>query len=267
MERVLTRNIHKENSQSVEVYEAGGGYAGLRKAVTSMSPVDVVEAVKKSGLRGRGGAGFPAGLKWSFMPAEKTKKHYLLCNADESEPGTFKDRLLMEQDPHMVLEGCMLGAYAMQADACYIYIRGEFGYSANRVAAKRRLRRPMKSDTPGKNVVRKRLGLRAGASTVGAGAYICGEETALMSSLEGDRGLSTRFKPPFPAQSGVWGRAHDDQQRRDTVACVPDDHRARRRVVRRPRHRTRRTADPSSTVSERSRPSDRAFSKPPWACR
>ena len=125
MEKILTRNIHKENSQSIEVYQAGGGYEGLRKAV-GMGPGDVVEEVKKSGLRGRGGAGFPTGLKWSFMPKEKTKQHYMLCNADESEPGTFKDRLLMEQDPHLMLEGCMIGAYAMLADACYIYIRGEY---------------------------------------------------------------------------------------------------------------------------------------------
>jgi len=217
MERVLTRNIHKENSQSIGVYLAGGGYEGLRKAVTSMTPAEVVDAVKKSGLRGRGGAGFPTGLKWSFMPQEKTKKHYLLCNADESEPGTFKDRLLMEQDPHMTLEGCMIGAYAMQADACYIYIRGEFVFGARMLDEA--VAEAYAKGYAGKNV----CGTGWNCDLVvhrGAGAYICGEETALMTSLEGERG-NPRVKPPFPAQFGVWGMPTTINNV-ETLACVPD---------------------------------------------
>jgi NADH-quinone oxidoreductase subunit F len=217
MEKVLTRNIHKKNSQSIEVYEAGGGYAGLRKAVTSMTPAEVVEAVKKSGLRGRGGAGFPTGLKWSFMPQEKTKKHYLLCNADESEPGTFKDRLLMERDPHMTLEGCMIGAYAMQADACFIYIRGEFVRAAQ--ILEKAVAEAYAKGFAGDNV----CGTGWNCELVvhrGAGAYICGEETALMTSLEGERG-NPRVKPPFPAQFGVWGMPSTINNV-ETLACVPD---------------------------------------------
>src|SRR4029450_11668934 len=128
MERILTRNADREGSQTLAVYESSGGYQALRRAVTTMTPGAVVEEVKKSGLRGRGGAGFPCGLKWSFMPKEVDPKrpHYFLINADESEPGTFKDRLLMERDPHLVLEGSLIGAYAIRAKAVYIYIRGEF---------------------------------------------------------------------------------------------------------------------------------------------
>src|SRR5512134_95195 len=133
MERILTRNVDKEESETLRVYEAGGGYQALRKALSTMTPDAVTEEVKKSGLRGRGGAGFPTGLKWSFMPKEVDPKrpHYLLNNADESEPGTFKDRLLMEKDPHLVIEGTLLAAYAIRASAAYIYIRGEYVFGAN----------------------------------------------------------------------------------------------------------------------------------------
>jgi len=217
MERVLTRNIHKENSQSIEVYEAAGGYEGLCKAVTSMAPGDVVEAVKKSGIRGRGGAGFPTGLKWSFMPQEKTKPHYLLCNADESEPGTFKDRLLMEQDPHMTLEGCMIGAYAMRADACYIYIRGEFVLGAR--VLEKAVTEAYAKGYAGKNICGSGWDCELVVHR-GAGAYICGEETALMTSLEGERG-NPRVKPPFPAQAGAWGMPTTINNV-ETLACVPD---------------------------------------------
>jgi NADH-quinone oxidoreductase subunit F len=216
MEKILTRNIHKENSQSIDVYEASGGYQALRKAVTQMTPVEVIDEVKKSGLRGRGGAGFPTGLKWSFMPPKGDKPHYLLCNADESEPGTFKDRLLMEKDPHLVLEGCMASAYAMHADACYIYIRGEFVLGAE--ILERAVEEAYAKGYAGKNV----CGSGWNCELVihrGAGAYICGEETALMSSLEGGRG-NPRVKPPFPAQSGAWG-APTTINNVETLACVP----------------------------------------------
>ena len=216
MEKILTRNIQKENSQSIEVYEQGGGYRGMRQALGSMSPHDVTELVKKSGLRGRGGAGFPTGLKWSFMPQEKSKPHYLLLNADESEPGTFKDRLLMEKDPHLVVEGSMISAYAIQADICFIYIRGEFVLGVE--VMERAIAEAYDKGYAGKNI----LGSGWDCELVlhrGAGAYICGEETALMDSLEGKRGYP-RFKPPFPAQYGVWG-CPTTINNVETLTCVP----------------------------------------------
>jgi NADH-quinone oxidoreductase subunit F len=216
MEKILTSNIHKDNSQYVGVYEAAGGYAALRKALSSMTPDDVTAVVKRSGLRGRGGAGFPTGLKWSFMPKEKGKPHYLLLNADESEPGTFKDRLLMEKDPHLVIEGCMCSAYAMRADVCYIYIRGEFTHPAR--VMEQAVSEAYAKGYAGKNILGSGWDCEL-VVHVGAGAYICGEETALMTSLEGDRGYP-RFKPPFPAQFGVWG-CPTTINNVETLACVP----------------------------------------------
>jgi NADH-quinone oxidoreductase subunit F len=218
MERVLTRNVHKPRSQGLDVYEAGGGYQALRKALRSMTPDEVTEEVKRSGLRGRGGAGFPTGLKWSFMPREvdPRRPHYLINNADESEPGTFKDRLLMEHDPHLVLEGSLIAAYAIRASTCFIYIRGEF------VAPARTLERAIAEATErgyaGRDILRSGWDCELIVHR-GAGAYICGEETALMSSLEGDRGYP-RLKPPFPAQSGVWG-CPTTINNVETLACVP----------------------------------------------
>jgi len=217
MEKVLTRNIHKENSQSIEVYEAGGGYQSLRKAL-GMSPDDVTEQVKQSGLRGRGGAGFPTGLKWSFMPkqVDPRRPHFLLNNADESEPGTFKDRVLMEKDPHLVIESCLISSWAIRATTCYIYVRGEYVYPMavlNRALAEARARGYV-----GKNVLGSGWDCEIWVHS-GAGAYICGEETGLMSSLEGNRGYP-RLKPPFPAQSGVWG-CPTTINNVETLACVP----------------------------------------------
>ncbi len=216
MEKILTRNLHKENSQSIGVYEAGGGYESLKKVVKSMAPNEVTEVVKASGLRGRGGAGFPTGLKWSFMPKEKTGPQYLLLNADESEPGTFKDRLLMEEDPHLVIEGCMISAFAMQCDVVYIYIRGEFTYGAK--VLDKAIAEAYEKGYAGKNIAGSDFSCELVLHR-GAGAYICGEETALMNSLEGERGYP-RFKPPFPAQKGVWGRPTTINNV-ETLACVP----------------------------------------------
>jgi len=218
MEPILTKNCNKENSQSISVYEAGGGYSSLRKALKEMTPAQVIDEVKASGLRGRGGAGFPAGLKWSFMPKEKdpARPHYLLNNADESEPGTFKDRVLMEKDPHLVVESTMIAGYAMQADACFIYIRGEYVYPARML--EQAVVAAYEKGYAGKNI----LGSGWDCDIVvhrGAGAYICGEETALMTSLEGDRGYP-RIKPPFPAQKGVWGMPTTINNV-ETIACVP----------------------------------------------
>jgi NADH-quinone oxidoreductase subunit F len=202
VERILTRNVDKHESETLAVYEAGWGYQALRKALAAMTPEAVTDEVKKSGLRGRGGAGFPTGLKWTFMPKEVGKKpHYLLCNADESEPGTFKDRLLMERDPHLLLEGCLISSYAIHASVCFIYVRGEYVHSIR--VLERAIAQAYTKGYAGKDI----LGSGWSCELVlhpGAGAYICGEETAMMTSLEGNRGYP-RLKPPFPAQAGLWG--------------------------------------------------------------
>jgi NADH-quinone oxidoreductase subunit F len=216
-EKVLTANVGKENSQSLEVYEASGGYRTLRRALKELAPAEVTDLVKRSGLRGRGGAGFPTGLKWTFMPKEKdpARPHYLLNNADESEPGTFKDRVLIEHDPHLVLESTMLSGYAMQADICFIYIRGEYVKGARTL--ERAAAEAYAKGYIGKNI----LGTDWSCEFIvhrGAGAYICGEETALMSSIEGRRGYP-RYKPPFPAQAGVWGMPTTINNT-ESLACV-----------------------------------------------
>jgi NADH-quinone oxidoreductase subunit F len=201
MEPVLTANCRKDASHTLAVYEAGGGYQALRRAVKAMTPDEVTETVKASGLRGRGGAGFPTGMKWSFMPREPKKPSYLICNADESEPGTFKDRLLMERDPHLVLEGCLVASYAIRAAACFIYIRGEYVLSAS--ILERAIAEAYAKGLAGQRILGSDWSCEL-VLHVGAGAYICGEETALMTSLEGNRGYP-RLKPPFPAQAGLWG--------------------------------------------------------------
>jgi NADH-quinone oxidoreductase subunit F len=192
-----------------------GGYEALRK-VLAMEPAGVVDAVKESGLRGRGGAGFPTGLKWSFMPKEKTRPHYLCCNADESEPGTFKDREIMRWTPHALIEGCAIAQYAIQAEITYIYIRGEFTEPLRVMEAA--LAEAYREGVLGDNAMGsgKRLDMYIHK---GAGAYICGEETALMNSIEGRRG-NPRIKPPFPAASGVFGRPTTINNV-ETLAAVP----------------------------------------------
>src|SRR6266545_3914395 len=197
MERVLLARVGKPNSRSIETYLADGGYAAGRKVLTGgWTPEQVTDEVKKSALRGRGGAGFPTGLKWTFVPKDtRGKPVYLLCNADESEPGTFKDRLLMEEDPHQLIEGMIVSAYALRCRTSYIYIRGEFYLGAQILTdaleeayAKRFL---------GENILNSGYSLDITVHR-GAGAYICGEETGLIESLEGKRG-QPRIKPPFPA--------------------------------------------------------------------
>ena len=214
-EKVLLRNVHHDDQVSIEACVGRGGYENLRKAVT-MQPADLVEMVKSSGLRGRGGAGFPTGLKWTFMPKETTKPKYLVVNADESEPGTFKDRLLMERDPHLVMEGSLIGAYAIGASIVFIYIRGEFVQGWKMLA--KAIEEARGKGYIGKNV----LGSGWSVDVIlhrGAGAYICGEETALMESLEGKRGLP-RLKPPFPASYGVYGNPTTINNV-ETLACLP----------------------------------------------
>lgn len=184
----------------LETYESNGGYGALRKALT-MKPEDVTEEVKKSNLRGRGGACFPTGLKWTFMPKNSAKPKYICANGDESEPGTFKDRQIFEQNPHLFIEGTLIAAYAMGVQIIYVYIRGEYHKWIN-------LLQKAIDDAYAKGYIGKNI-LGSGFSTEmyihrGAGAYICGEESALMNSIEGSRGYP-RVKPPFPAQFGLWG--------------------------------------------------------------
>ena len=200
-EKVLLRNTERENSHTLSIYERSGGYTGLRKAVGTMKPAEVTEEIKKSGLRGRGGAGFPTGMKWSFVPSDSPKPKYLVCNADESEPGTFKDRLLIERDPHAIIEGTILAAYAIGSHWAFIYIRGEFGHAAR--ILERAMEESFQKGYWGKDILGCGYDLKLILHR-GAGAYICGEETALLSSLEGNRGWP-KVKPPFPATHGLFG--------------------------------------------------------------
>ena len=198
---VLTTRWGADKSWRLSTYESMEGYAALRTAL-SMAPDELVGLVKDSGLRGRGGAGFPTGLKWSFMKPGDGKPHYLCCNADESEPGTFKDREIMRWTPHSLIEGCAIGSYAIGAETCYIYIRGEFTEPLERMEAAVREARAAGVIGPNAMGTGKRVDVWVHK---GAGAYICGEETALMNSLEGRRG-NPRIKPPFPAVAGVFGQ-------------------------------------------------------------
>jgi NADH-quinone oxidoreductase subunit F len=213
--RVISKHLGDPMQRRLDTYVARGGYEALKKAL-AMSPAGVVDVVKASGLRGRGGAGFPTGVKWSFMPKEQTKPHYLLCNADESEPGTFKDRELMRWDPHQLIEGCLIGAYAIRAEHIYIYCRGEF-FEANQVLA-RAVEDAYAKGYIGKDILGSGNDIEVTVHQ-GAGAYICGEETGLMNSLEGRRGLP-RVKPPFPAASGVFGMTSTINNV-ETLAAVP----------------------------------------------
>jgi NADH-quinone oxidoreductase subunit F len=196
----LSHRYDVEDVHDIEVYEQHGGYEGLRKAL-DMTSEELIQLVKDSGLRGRGGAGFPTGLKWSFVAQDTGKPIYLVCNADESEPGTFKDRPLLEKDPHSLVEGMVVGGLAINAEYGYIYLRGEFGYLSRRVS--RAIAQAYDKGYLGEDVMgtgrRFHLYLHRGAA-----AYICGEETALLESLEGRRG-QPRLRPPFPATHGLYG--------------------------------------------------------------
>ena len=212
---VLSKYFGDAGARSFDGWVQRGGYEGLRKAL-GMTREAIVEEVKASGLRGRGGAGFPTGLKWSFMPRDVVKPHYLVCNADESEPGTFKDREIMRWTPHGLIEGCAIAAHAIGAERCYIYIRGEFteplqvmGAAVAEAYAKGVLGpNALGSGKPIDMVIHR-----------GAGAYICGEETAMLNSIEGKRG-NPRIKPPFPAASGVFGMP-TTVNNVETLAAVP----------------------------------------------
>jgi NADH-quinone oxidoreductase subunit F len=199
--KLLLQHDHIPGIHTLSVYRDNGGYSALRKALGSMTPEQIVEEVKTSGLRGRGGAGFPTGMKWSFLAKPPGVPRYVVCNADESEPGTFKDRYLMERIPHLLIEGMILSSYALGANTSYIYIRGEYYYVAN--ILERAIAEAYQAGLLGKNILGSGFDCDLYVQ-VGAGAYICGEETALLESLEGKRG-NPRIKPPFPAVAGLYG--------------------------------------------------------------
>ncbi len=214
--KILTANVDKPNSTSIDVYIDGGGYKAAEKAL-KMTPDQIIQLVKDSDLRGRGGAGFPTGSKWSFVPKNAPKPTWLLCNADESEPGTFKDRLLMEKDPHLLIEGMIISAFAIGSNPMsYIYIRGEFYYAAT--VLDKALDEARAKGYLGKNILGSGFDFDITVHR-GAGAYICGEETGLIESVEGHRG-QPRVKPPFPAVVGVFG-GPTVVNNVETLACVP----------------------------------------------
>ncbi|MFN5147578.1 MAG: NADH-quinone oxidoreductase subunit NuoF [Flavobacteriia bacterium] len=199
--RLLLEHDNVPGIETFEVYKKQGGYRSVDKALKKMTPQEIVEEVQKSGLRGRGGAGFPTGMKWSFLAKPDGVPRYLLCNADESEPGTFKDRYLMEKIPHLLVEGMIVSSYALGANTSYIYIRGEYMWVLE--ILEKAIAEAYAAGYLGKNILGSGYDLDLYVAP-GGGAYICGEETALIESLEGKRG-NPRMKPPFPAVKGLWG--------------------------------------------------------------
>ncbi|MCB9033968.1 MAG: NADH-quinone oxidoreductase subunit NuoF [Chitinophagales bacterium] len=215
--KLLLTYDHIDNLQQIEVYKKHEGYSVLENTLKCNSPEDVVVEVKKSGLRGRGGAGFPTGLKWSFLAKPEGVPRHLVCNADESEPGTFKDRYLMERNPHLLIEGMILSSYALGANTSYIYVRGEYYYIIKILETA--IEEAYKAGYLGKNINNSGYDLDLFVQP-GGGAYICGEETALLESLEGKRG-NPRIKPPFPAVAGAWGRPTVVNNVETIAAVVP----------------------------------------------
>jgi NADH-quinone oxidoreductase subunit F len=213
--RVLTAAVDLPDSHTLAVYKKHGGYEAL-DASLKKTPEELIDLVKKSGLRGRGGAGFPTGTKWGFVPKSKDKPKYLCVNADESEPGAFKDRLLCQKDPHQLLEGSIIAAYAIGAGRIYIYIRGEFAHEAR--VLRDAIAEARRAGFLGKNILGSGFDCEASVY-LGAGAYICGEETGLIESIEGKRG-EPRLKPPFPAVVGLFG-CPTVVNNVETLACVP----------------------------------------------
>lgn len=217
IERILTKNMGKKPLIDIDSYMSEGGYEALITALTKMTPEQVLNEVRIANLRGRGGAGFPAGLKWSFLPRQKDKIKYLVCNADESEPGTFKDRWLIDNVPHKIVEGIVIAGYATQSVACFIYIRGEMPVQAK--ILERVVNQAYDRHFLGKNIMGTQWDFDIFVVR-GAGAYICGEETALMNSIEGKRG-EPRIKPPFPANYGIYGYP-TNVNNVETYANVPE---------------------------------------------
>lgn len=198
--KILTEHLHLPGIETLSVYKSVGGYLAVEKALKTMSPDEVVEEVKKSGVRGRGGAGFPMGMKWSFLAKPEGVPRYLVCNADESEPGTFKDHYLMKSIPHLLIEGMIVSSFALGANKSFIYVRGELMYVIH--ILEKAIEEAKAAGYLGKNILGSGYDLELIVQP-GGGAYICGEETALLESLEGKRG-NPRNKPPFPAVKGLY---------------------------------------------------------------
>src|SRR6478609_3866682 len=216
-QKLLLTNLNVPGIRTLEVYRKHGGYAGVEKALKTMTPDQVTEEVKTSGLRGRGGAGFPAGMKWGFLAKPEGIPRYLVVNADESEPGTFKDRYLMEFIPHLLIEGIITSSYAIGSNRSYIYIRGEFAWIVD--ILEQAITEAKNNGFLGKNILGSGFDCEIYVQR-GAGAYICGEETALLESLEGKRG-NPRIKPPFPAVKGAWDRPTVVNNVETLAAVVP----------------------------------------------
>lgn len=214
--KLLLENAHVEGIRYYDAYRKHGGYRSVEKAL-KMTPEEIVEEVKKSGLRGRGGAGFPTGMKWSFLAKPEGVPRHLVCNADESEPGTFKDRYLMEFLPHLLIEGLIVSSFALGSNATYIYIRGEYAWIPD--ILEQAIAEAKANGWLGKNILGTGFDCEIYVHR-GAGAYICGEETALIESLEGKRG-NPRLKPPFPAVQGVWMRPTVVNNVETLAAIVP----------------------------------------------
>ncbi|WP_088227956.1 NADH-quinone oxidoreductase subunit NuoF [Desulfosporosinus sp. FKB] len=200
--RIVLKNCGVIDPQRIQDYTLRDGYKALEKVLKEMKPNDVIEEVKKSGLRGRGGAGFPTGLKWSFCQQTPSDKKYIICNADEGDPGAFMDRSVLEGDPHSVIEGMLIGAYAMGVDEGYVYCRAEYPLAIKHLSIA--IKQAEEAGFLGDNIFNSGFNFRLKVFA-GAGAFVCGEETALMASIEGKRGMP-RVRPPFPAVSGLWGK-------------------------------------------------------------
>ena len=213
---ILTRNINRPNPAHIDSYLVNEGYMALPRALNDMSPEEVIDEVRFSRLRGRGGAGFPAGMKWDFASRDPRKPKYIICNADEGEPGTFKDRVLIEKDPHAILEGMAIAGYAVGAEKGFIYIRGEYPEGAR--ILERAIAQAEARSFLGKNILNSGFDFSITVHR-GAGAYICGEETALIESLEGKRGQS-RIRPPFPVNVG-YNNQPTVVNNVETIASVP----------------------------------------------
>ncbi len=201
MEKVLLKNIDNPNSADIDEYSKAGGYSALRKAF-DMKPEDIIAEIRKSGLRGRGGAGFPTFMKWSFARADSRFPKYLICNADEGEPGTFKDRPILEKAPHLLIEGMVISGYTLGAEYGYIYLRGEYPFAKQML--ENAINEAYKKSFLGDKILERDVKFHITVHQ-GAGSYICGEETALIESLEGKKGLP-RSKPPFPVNEGAWSQ-------------------------------------------------------------
>jgi bidirectional [NiFe] hydrogenase diaphorase subunit len=200
-EKIVLENNGRINPESLEDYIAAGGYSGLVKAITEMAPEDVINEISKSGLRGRGGAGYPTGLKWSTVAKAQSERKYVICNADEGDPGAFMDRSVLESDPHRLLEGLAIAGYAVGAEHAFVYVRAEYPLAIQRL--KQAIRQAKKNGLLGDQICNTAFNFNV-EIRLGAGAFVCGEETALMASIEGRRG-QPRPRPPYPANYGLWG--------------------------------------------------------------